>query len=84
MPTYYGVSVDTQMALGGGDASPHHAERRDHAPTGLNVYEALGLKLPRLRVSHLPTSSSPSAIQVSTDAPRDLGTAPLLRCHMGA
>ena len=34
---YCGVSVDTQMALGDGDASPHHAERRDHAPSGPNV-----------------------------------------------
>ena len=68
MPNYYGVSVDTRMALGDGDAGPHHTERRDHVPSGTNVFEALGL-LPRLRVSHLPTSSSPSASRVSTDSP---------------
>ena len=74
MPAYCGVSVDTRMALGDGDAGPHHAERRDHGTTpahratGLNVYEALGLS-PRLRVSHLPMSSSPGAIRVSTDTP---------------
>ena len=39
MPTYYGVSVETQMALGDGDASPHHAERRD----GLHHAERRGL-----------------------------------------
>ena len=65
---YCGVSMDTQMALGDSDASPHHAERRDHAPTGLNVHEALGLSL-RLRLSHLPISSSPGAVRVSTDTP---------------
>ena len=27
----------TQVALGDGDANPHHAERRDHAPTGPTV-----------------------------------------------
>ena len=52
MPTYYGVSVDTRMALGEGDGGPHHTERGDHAPTGPNVYEALGL-WPHLRVSYL-------------------------------
>ena len=83
MSTYYGVSVDTQMALGGGDASPHHAERRDHAPTGLNVYEALGLSA-RLRVSHLPMSSSPGAVRISTDTPQYVGTITFLRWHAGA
>ena len=83
MPTYYGASVDTRMALGDGDASPHHAERRDHAPTGPNVYEALNLSA-RLRVSHLPMSSSPGAIWVSTDTTQYAGMAPLLRWHVGA
>ena len=78
MPTYYGASVDTRMALGDGDASPHHAERRDHAPTGPNVYEALNLSA-RLRVSHLPMSSSPGAIWVSTQY---AGMAPLLRWRL--
>ena len=31
---YCGVSVDTRMAPGDGDASPYHAERRDHAGRG--------------------------------------------------
>ena len=37
VPTYCGVSMDTRMALRGGDASRHHAERRDHAPTLLII-----------------------------------------------
>ena len=69
MPTYYGASVDTWVALGSSDAGPYHTERRDHAPTGPNVYEALGLS-PRLRVSFRPASPSPSAIRISTDAPQ--------------
>ena len=83
MPIYCGVSVDTRMALGYDDTSSHHAERRDHAPSGPNVYEALGLS-PHLRVSHLPTSSSPSATRVFTDTTQYVGTAPLLRWPMGA
>ena len=31
MPTYYGTSVDTRVALGDSDAGPYHTERRDHA-----------------------------------------------------
>ena len=77
MATYYGTSVDTWVALGDSDAGPYHTARRDHAPTGLNVSETLGLS-PRLRVSYLPTSPSPGAIRVSTDAPQYVGTAPLL------
>ena len=77
MPTYCGVSVDTRMVPGDGDAGPHHAERRDHAPTGLNAYETLGLSV-RLRVSYLPTSPSPGAIRVSTDVPQYVDTTALL------
>ena len=83
MPTYYGASVDTWVALGDSDAGPYHTARRDHAPTGLNVSETLGLS-PRLRVSFRPASPSPSAIRVSTDAPQHVDTAPLLRRFMGA
>ena len=77
MPTYCGTSVDTRMAPGDADVGPHYTERHDRAPTGLNVYETLDLS-PRLRVSYLPTSSSPGAIRVSTDVPQYVGTAPLL------
>ena len=56
VPAYCGVSVDTRVALGDGDAGPHHVERCDPTPTGPNVYEALGLS-PHFRVSYLPTSS---------------------------
>ena len=77
MPTYYGASVGTQVALGDSGAGPHHTERRDHIPTGPNVSETLGLS-PRLRVSYLPSSSFPCAIRVSTDVPQYVGTAPLL------
>ena len=79
MPTYCRVSVDTRMALGDGDAGPHHTERGDHTPIGPNVYEALGLS-PRLRVSYLPTSSSPSATQVPIDTLQYVGMIQLLRC----
>ena len=83
MPTYCGTSVDTRMAPGDADVGPHYTERHDRAPTGPNVYETLGLS-PRLRVSYLPTSSSPGAIRVSADIPQYVGTAPLLRWPMGA
>ena len=83
MPTYCGTSVDTRMAPGDADVGPHYTERHDRAPTGLNVYETLGLS-PRLRVSYLPTSSSPGAIRVSADVQQYVGTAPLLRWPMGA
>ena len=68
MPTYYGTSVGTRVALGDSGAGPHHTERRDHTPTSPDVSETLGLS-PRLRVSYLPTSSSPCAIRVSTHTP---------------
>ena len=74
MPTYGGTSVDTRMAPGDADVGPHYTERHDRAPTGLNVYETLGLS-PRLRVSYLPTSSFPGATRVSTDTPQYVGTA---------
>ena len=77
MPTYCGTSVDTRMVPGDGDVGPHHTERHNRAPVGPNVYQTLGLSL-RLRVSYLPTSSSPGAIRVSTDVPQYVGTAPLL------
>ena len=83
MPTYCGVSVDTRMAPGDGDAGPYHTERHNRASTGPNVYETLGLS-PRLRVSYLTTSSSPGAIRVSTDTPQYAVTAPLLRWPMGS
>ena len=77
MPTYCRTSVDTRVVLGDSDAGPHHTERRDHAPTGPNVHEALGFS-PRLRVSYRPTSPSPGAIRISTDVPQYAGTDPLL------
>ena len=60
-----------------------HTERRDHAPTRPNVYEALNLS-PSLRVSYQPMPSSPSAIRISTDTPQHTGTAPLPGRPMGA
>ena len=46
-------------------------------------FKALGLSL-RLRVSHLPGSSSPGAVRVSTDTPQYVGTVPLLIWPMEA
>ena len=83
MPTYCGTSVDTRMAPGDADVGPHYTERHDRAPTGLNVYETLGLS-PRLRVSLRPASPSPGAIRISTDAPQHVDTAPLRRRSMEA
>ena len=40
--TYGGVSVDTRMALGGGDAGSYHAERRDNAPTSPKIITSSG------------------------------------------
>ena len=47
MTTYCGVSVDTRMGPGDGDAGPHHIERHDSVPTSPNVYVYM-----RLSVSH--------------------------------
>ena len=66
----------------------HHAERLDHAPLSTTHQaarmctrlsnDALGLS-PRLRVSYLPSSSSPSATRFSNDAGLRLTPASLMR-----
>ena len=89
MPTHCGVSVDARIALGDGDASPHHAGGATTPSPVSPVRTCVRLSVShrasaRFRVSDLPMPSSPGAIQISTDTPQYVGTVPLLRWHVGA
>ena len=80
--TLCGASVDTRVALGGGDTGSCHTEKRATAPTSPKI-------IYKLRATHCLTApqsvisvavvSPPSATRASTDAPHHVLNVPFLR-----